>query len=329
MVKDLPESFFVIQAYTSLEAFTHAPAIIDRISEIKEYHLSPYIFMIWKDEGGLGKNFYYYLKKNYYIDTTEYLKAYIVDDRIFKTLGEVPNSEVYYFHKNKLVKKWDGKYDKLIAEQLPYEILSIGNPEVLKWENHPPYYHTNTSIFRPINDTFAIELFDGQEDRVRLVNIRTGKVVKVMHLYDIMDYIDVYMRIFKNPYNFSKEEIMINDTFHRRIKRTPLRVENVYVKDMNEIYLLTDASIYAKSSKTFYVPGEYNMPTFEVKQGSITNFSYGIIVKTDTSFKAKDTLFIPSFDIDSFYVNNFIVHENEFLKKIVYTTYRDICIITF
>ncbi|GIV29115.1 MAG: hypothetical protein KatS3mg028_0181 [Bacteroidia bacterium] len=313
--RELPESFFVIQAYTSLEAFTNAPAIIDRINEIRSSHLSPYIFMVWKDVGGLGNNFYYYLKKNYYIDTSEYLKAYIADEKIFKLLGEVPNSEIYYFHKNNLIKKWDGKYDKLIHDQLPYDIVMFGKSNVLKWENVPPYYHTNTSIFRPINDSLSIELFDGQEDRVRLVNTFTGKVLKVMPLYNIIDYTDVYMKIFKNPYNFSKDEILMNDTFHKRIKRTPLRIENVYAKNLNEIYLLSDASIYAKAPKSFYVPGEYKSPTFEVKQGSITNYSYGIIIKTDTSFKLLDTLFIPSFDIDSFYANNFIVHESEFLKK--------------
>lgn len=310
--KELPASFFVIQAYTGLEVFTNAPAIIDRMNEIKQYPC-PYVFMIWKDEGGLGNNFYYYLKKNYYIDTNQFIKAYIAND-LFKYLGEVPNSEVYYFHHRQLIKKWDGKYDK-IQESLPYDVIQFESPVVKKWENTPPYYHTNTSIFRPINDTLAIELFDGQDDRIRLVNLFNGKVMKVAHLYNLIDYVDVYMNVFKNPYNFSKEVILNNDTFHRRIQRTPLRVENVYVKDLNEIYLLSDASIYGPSPKEFYVPGEYKDSTFVVKQGSITNFSYGIILKTDTSLQIKDIFYIPSFDIDTFYANNFIVHESAFLKK--------------
>lgn len=311
--KPLPESFFLIQAYTSLEVFTNAPAIIDRMREISEQPC-PYVFMVWKDEGGLGSNFYYYLKKNYYIDTSEYLKAYL-DNNLFSYLKDVPNSEVYYFHQKKLIKKWDGKYDRISEKNLPYSVIEFGSPIEKKWENKPPYYHTNTSIFRPINDTLSIELFDGQEDRIRLVNMLTGKVLKIAPLYNLVDYVDVYMNIFKNPYNFPKEVILSNDTFHRRIQRTPMRVENVYVKNLSEIYLLSDASIYGPSPKEFYVPGEYKDSTFVVKKGSITNFSYGIILKTDTSLKIKDVFYIPSFDVDTFYANNFIVHESEFVRK--------------
>lgn len=307
--KELPESFFVVQAYTALEVFTNAPAIIDRMNEIKSYPC-PYVFMVWKDDGGLNKNFYYYLKHNYYIDTNRFIKAYLADE-LFKYLGDVPNSEVFYFHKNKLIKKWDGKYDR-IKEALPYNVIQIDSPVEKTWHNDPPYYHTNSSIFRPINDTLAIELFDGQDDRIRLVNLISGKVLKIAPLYNLIDYIDVYMNVFKNPYNFSKEVILYNDTLHRKIKRTPMRVENVYVKSMSEIYLLSDASIYGPSPKDYYVPGEYNDSTFMIKKGSITNFNYAIILKTDTSMKIKDILYIPTFDVDTFYANNFIIHEGAF-----------------
>jgi len=313
--KKLPESFFVVQAYTGLEVFTNAPAIIDRMREISQNQVCPYIFMVWKDNGGIGKNFYYYLKNNYYIDTNQYIKAYLSDEA-FKYLKDVPNSEVYYFHKGKMIKKWDGKYGR-INEVMPYDVLSIDNKiEYLEWFNDPPYYHQQNSIFSPINDTLAVELFDGQEDRIRLVNLKNGKVLKIAPLYDLIDYIDVYMNVFKNPYNFDKEVILKYDSIHRVIKRTPMRVENVYIKNLNEIYLLSNGSVYGPSPKEFYVPFEYNNDSFMViKKGTIKNFDFGIILKTDTSFKIKDVIYMPTFDVDTFYANNFILNQSAMVIK--------------
>lgn len=311
--KKLPITFFIIQANTQLELYTNAPAIIKRTREIQSNHYCPYVFFIWKDPAGIGnKHIVKFMKDNFYIDTTQFIKPFISEE-LYDLLGSTPNSEVYYFKERKLLKKWDGKYDRLPTNSLPHSFLSVEKENDIIWNDYSDYYHTNMSLYKPINDSLAVELFDGQEDRIRLTNILTGKVKKVMPLYNTINYIDVYIKIFNNPLNLSKEELERNDAYFKDIKRTPVRIGNAYVKNENEIYILGDVDVYHKAKSDFYIPGEYNTKTINVKKGALTNSNYALIIKTDTSFKVKDTLLMENFDeLNDFQKNHFFTWEDAF-----------------
>lgn len=288
--KELPRSFFVIQASTLLQGFTQSPQLIKRMEEIREYQLCPYVFMIWKDEGGVGKHFYKYLKEHYYIDTNEFVKAYISSelyDELDK-LGKNVNTNIHYFYNLKHYIKIDGKYER-VQTLLPYDLINI------KFDNQylladDSLYHTNQVDYFPINDTLAIELYDGHKARVRLTNIITGKVLKVFDFNQI-DHFGMFKR-YMNYLHLSDEEIRKNNEYLNSIQRSPIMIDRAYIKSINEIYLVGDVRIMHRSPKTKYIPGEFKSETIIVKKGSYTTSNFDIIIKTDTSFKVKDIKFV-------------------------------------
>jgi hypothetical protein len=300
--QELPSTFFVIQANTLLSTFTQSPQIIERLEEIKKYHLCPYIIMIWKDDAGIGKNFYKYLKENYYIDTTAFLKA-IISDELYSELGYNINTTIHYFYNQKHFIKIDGKYESLSKIFLPYDIVSIKFDDKYLLEDDE-YYHTNQVNYYPLNDTLAIELFDGHQDRVRLTNIINGKVNKVFDLNQI-DHIELFNK-FMNYLNLSEDELKKNNDYLNKIRRTPLRIDNVYIKNLSEIYLIGTAMISYRTPYIRYIPSDFKKETITIKPGDYVTDDFDIIIKTDTSFKVKDFNFINTILSNDYNNNNFI-----------------------
>lgn len=308
--KELPNSFFIIQANTLLPVFTQAPQIIERIEEIRKHQLCPYIFMIWKDEAGIGKHFFKYLKENYYIDTNDFVQAYIAPE-LYDQLGNNVNTTIHYFYNLKHFRKIDGKYERF-TELLPYDLISIkfDNKYLLEDDS---LYHTNQVNYYPINDTFAIELFDGHYDRVRLTNILNGKVLKIFNT-DQINHIDLFNK-FMNYLKLSEDELHKNNDYLNKIKRTPLRIDNAYIKSINEIYLIGTAQISYRTPEVRYIPGEFKSESIIVKQGDYITEDFGIIIKTDSSFKINDTKFINTFSNSEYNKNNFVDPTGGFYLK--------------
>ncbi len=309
----LPSSFFVIQASTLLEVFTNAPAIIKRIEEIKNYQPCPYILTVWKDDGGLGKNFYKYLKDNYYIDTNRYVKAFL-SDTLYNLLGEIPNSEIHYFYHDKRIFHGDGKYDRVPQSPLPYDLIELDKKEESIYKDDENGYHTNSSLYYPINDTLAIELADvgDVKNRARLINLVNGKIYKKFNAEQV-NYLDIFEKYF-NHLNWNKQQIIQTDKELERIKRTPLRIEGVQIISPHEIYLQCTPIISKKVTDTVYIPGEYNTETIVLKSGDILSTSYGLWIKTDTSLLIKDFLIIDALSETEYNANNFPVFTDRFMK---------------
>ena len=308
---ELPPSFFVVQGYTNIEVFTNAPAMIKRIEEIKQYQLCPYIFYIWKDNGGIGKkNFYKYLKENYYIDTNVYHKVF-VSDSLYDLLGTYPNSEIHYFHKGKRIFFCDGKYERVPKTSLPYEVIKIEEPEKSVFIEDENGYHSNGSFYYPINDTLGIELADigKSEERIRLVNLLNGKIYKKFNLNGF-DYVNLFKKYFGNTIEISEDAIKELE----RIRRTPFRVEEVQVISENKIYLQSTPIIPSIAKDTVYVPSEFKNKTLKFPPGSIIQNSYGLWLITDTSLTIKDTILINDIEENNYTSNNFILYTNRFFK---------------
>ncbi len=309
-VTELPKSFFVIQANTQMPVFTQAPQIIERLSEIKKNQLCPYIIMIWKDDAGIGKHFDKYLKDNYYIEADAFIKVIISSD-LYQMLGERPNTAIHYFYNQNQYKTIDGKHERL-NELMPYDLvtMSYDGKHPLKDDN---LYHTNQVDYFPINDTIAIELFDGHEDRVRLTNITNGRVLKIFDLTRV-NHLELFHR-FMNYMNVSEEEIKKNNEYLNQIKRSPLRIDKVYVKDANEIYLIGSAQISYKTKETRYIPADYKKETITIKKGDYITENFSIIIKSDTSFSLGDIKVIDTFENNEYNNNNFVDPAGGFYKS--------------
>lgn len=308
---ELPPSFFVVQGNSLLEVFTNAPAMIKRIEEIKQYQLCPYIFYIWKDDAGIGKkNFYKYLKENYYIDTNAFNKV-LISDSLYNLLGTYPNSEIHYFHKGKRIFYCDGKYERVPKTSLPYEILKVGELEKSVFIDDENGYHSNASFYYPINDTLAIELADigKPEDRVRLVHLLNGKIYKKFDAKNF-DYVNLFRNHFGNVREISEDAIKELE----RIRRTPFRIEEIQILSENEIYLQCTPIIPNIAKDTVYVPSEFKNKTQKFPPGSIIQSDYGLWLITDTSLKVKDTIVINDIEENDYTLNNFIPYTNMFFK---------------
>jgi len=257
----LPKSFFVVQANTQLPVFTQAPQIIERLEEIKKNQLCPYIIMIWKDDAGIGNHLDKYLKDNYYIEQDAFTKAF-VSKELYEMLGDPPNTAIHYFYNQNRYKTIDGKHERW-NELLPYDLISISydGKHDLKDDN---LYHTNQVDYFPINDSLAIELFDGHEDRVRLTNITNGRVLKIFDLTKV-NHLELFHQ-FMNYMEVSEEEIKKNNEYLSKIKRSPLRIDKAYVKNADEIYLIGSAQISYKTKETRYIPGEQDIYRVIIKK---------------------------------------------------------------
>jgi hypothetical protein len=284
-------TYFLVQMHSGIEAFTNAAALVRRLEEIKKFQSCKNIVYLVKDDGELGDNLYYYLNKNFYIDTSRNQKI-IVDDKLFDKLGYATNSSIYFIKNNTFIKKIDGKYENLLHD-LGTDILNISMTklEVKGWENTPPFIRNIANLLYPFNDTLCIEMADTQEDRIRLVDKRNGKVLKILPLYDILDYKSVYFNKFKNPLGISNDYFDRKDSILRHIKRTPLRIENIQYESDDEIYLLGDFNVYYPSKYNFYIPSDFNK-TIKVNKGSSTNVSVATIFKLNFGLKIVDTLFL-------------------------------------
>ena len=272
------------------------------MENIKKYQFCPYIFLIWKDGGGIGKNFKTYLKENYYVTENEFVLP-LISDELYGTLGDSPNSVVHYFHNQQRILRIDGKYDDIPVSPLAYDFIKIDRKDKLILSDSS-YFHSNQVDYFAINDSLSIELFDGHKDRVRLTNITNGKVLKVFDL-DQIDYKNLYKQFF-NFSNISIEAINESDDFLNHIKRTPLRIDKVYVKGINEIYLIGNATVEHRTDKKRYIPGEYKSETIVVNPGDFVTDGFDIVIKTDTSFRALDYVLIDqSSNLD--YTNNHFV----------------------
>ncbi len=312
--KPLPNAFFVIQASTALEVFTNAPAIIDRMAEIKKYQPCPYIFGIWKNDGGLGRNFYRYLKDNYYIDTS-YFSQHYLSDTLYNLLGSAANNNIHYFYRGKRVFFCEGKYERVPQTPLPYDIVHLGKEEITPFQESDDYYHTNLSWYFPINDTLGIELFDAGSaaDRVRLCNLQTGEVYKRFDPSQI-NYIDIFNKYFSHL-GWDSTAISEGDKELTYTKRTPLRVDHISVISPEEIYLQCTPGITQKLKDTAYIPGEYGTETITLKPGDLLGSSYGLWLKTDVSLSVKDTFVIDDLTKNEYTLNNFPLYTDKFTSS--------------
>lgn len=276
---------------TGIEVFTNAPAIISRMEEMEKYQSCPYKIFLIKDDGELGENIFYFLKKNFYIDTGKYTKV-IIDEKLYDSFGFSENSSIYFVKNNRILKKKDGKYENLLTD-FNTSLVDVHKTEikVYEWNNRPPFIRTNVTSIYPFNDTLLLELADSQSDRIRFTDLRTGEVVKVFDLYGLLDYKWVYFKKFKNPLGISEEYFDKRDSLLRKIKRTPLRIEDVRFVSENEIYLLGDFSVFHPSKYDFYVPSDFKK-TIKVKKGSATTSSFATLLKVNKKFEITDTLFL-------------------------------------
>ena len=312
--KPLPNAFFVIQASTLLEVFTNAPAIMARMEEMKKYQPCPYIFGIWNDDGGLGKNFNRYLKDNYYIDTSYFVKQYL-SDTMYNLLGRAVNNQIHYFYRGKREFFCEGKYEHIPQEPLPYDIIELGEKEVSHFEESDDYYHTNMSWYFPVNDTLGVELFDAGkvEDRMRLCNLQTGRVYKKFDVSQI-DYLGIFNQYYGHL-GWDSTAIIEGDKELTYIKRTPLRIEYVNVISPEEIYLQCTPAITKKLTDTVYIPGEFNTETIILKPGDLMDSYYGLWIKTDTSFSIKDMIIVDNLTENEYNLNNFFIDTDKFLAS--------------
>ncbi len=315
--KELPPSFFVIQANTLLPSFTQGPQIVKQIDDIRKKQLCPFIFIIWKDEGGVGKHFYRFVKENYNLDTNKFLKIYL-SDTIYNILGlNHPNTAVHYFYNLTHYKTIDGKYERL-TDILPYDLIKVTFDKKCLMEDDN-YYHTNQVSYFGINDTLAIEFFDSSQDYIRLTNLTNGKIFKIFDLSQI-DYLGKFQN-YMNYLNLSAEEVKQGNDFLKNIKRTPLKIYDVYIKNVSEIYLLGSCIIAYKTRKKYYIPSEFKKETITLKPGDVITSNFGIIIKTDTSFKVREIKILDEIKDNEYNTKNFVdITSGFYLKdKDVYT----------
>lgn len=284
-------TFFLIHMRTGIEVFTNAPAIISRLEEMEKFQSCPYKIFLIKDDGELGENIYFFLKKNFNIDTGKYVKV-IIDSKLYDLFGFSQNNSIYFIYRNQIRKKIDGKYENLLTD-FNTSLVDVHKTEkkVYEWINRPPFIRTLATLIFPFNDTILLELADTQNDRIRFTDIRTGNVVKVLDLYGLLDYKWIYFYKFKNPLGISEEYFDKRDSLLRKIKRTPLRIENAQYVSENEIYLMGDFSVFHPSKFDFYVPSDFKK-TIKVKKGSATTTSFATLLRVNQKFEITDTLIL-------------------------------------
>lgn len=304
-------SFFVIKAQTILSYYTNVPAIKRQISEIRKYQVCPNILMVWVDNGKVGdRQFKKYLSENYDINESSGIKI-IVSEELADYLGgkDFPNSQVYYFYKGKCIYQHDGKYDFIPEHPLPYDFLDIKFNKRIIFEDST-YLRTNQISFFPICDRLAIELADTHQDRIRLTDLETGRVLRVFEHSQIdwpKVFADVYSRLKNLPDGAQSAEIIRKGMdFFNQIKRTPLMIDNVYVKSVNCIYLIGDLSFPRTVQKKTYVPSEYKSDKIVIKKGEWVQESLTILIETDTTFTIKNLSFIPDFEQDVYFKKHLI-----------------------
>ncbi len=309
--KPKSNSFFVIQCKTNIELYTNAPAIIRRYREIRSHQICPYVYFICYDGAGVGDSIYAYFKKNFYVDTNEFTKIFL-NKKLYSLLGDVKNSRVIYFNNNKVYEILDGKYDN-VKNTFQYDFLKIKNKKYYSWDKKYGL-HTVSSRYYPINDTLSVELADSQEDRIRLTNIRNGKILNTFPLYHKINYQDVIYKKFNLESKIDFKSVKKMDSIFKDLKRTPLRIENVYVKNKDSIFLIGYVTyFYFPAENDFYIPGDYWL-TKKVRKGEITNKDFGIILLTNSNFEIKDTFFLNPFD--NLFKTKFVTYANGFFPYI-------------
>lgn len=300
--KEIPTSFFVIQANTQQSTFTLAPQIIERMQEIHNTQLCPYVIFIWKDDAGIGeKNLHTYLKRNFYIDTSVFIQA-IISDELFDILGNNSNSVVHYFYNQKPYIKIDGKYENL-NKLLPYDLFSFNFEQQLLWEDSL-IYHSNQVSYYPINDSLVIELADDNEIQVRLTDLKSGKIYSYLD-NSSFDYISLFVKYMANL-GLSEEEMRASSAYLDSIKRTPFKISHVYVKSPSEIYLVADGIISYRVKEKRYIPAEFKEETIVVNVGEYITMPFDMILKVDSSLKITSLKFIDRFENTKYNKSHFI-----------------------
>lgn len=290
--REIPNSFFVIQANTLQSAFTLAPQIIERMQEIQKTQLCPNVILIWKDEGGIGeKNLGAFLKRSFYIDTSAYIQA-CISDELYDILGNNNNSVVHYFYNQKLFLKIDGKYEN-INKLLPYDLFTFNYEQKLMWDDSL-LYRSNQASYYPINDSLVIELADDNEIQVRLTDLKSGKIYYSLD-NSSFDYISLFSK-YMSKLGLSEEEMRYSRAYLDSIKRTPFRISHVYVKSPAEIYLVADGIISFRVKKKRYIPAEFKEETIVVNVGEFITMNFTMILKTDSTLKIKTLKFVDNFE---------------------------------
>ena len=226
------------------------------------------------------------MKTNYSV-LTDSLVVNIVSADLYDTLGAYPNTKIFYFHHGEMLLEIDGKYERVPEKPLTYDLVSFSLDSIVPFEDSITY-HSNQADYYLVGSDLVVELHDSQSSRVRLTDLYTGKVLKIFD-HNTVDHISIFQK-YLNHIGASMEEVKSMDNYLKSIQRTPLRIDRVYARSPNEIYLVATAAISYRVKQKRFIPSDYKKETIVVPKGEYISEDFGVLIRTDTSFSVNEVI---------------------------------------
>lgn len=318
-------SFFLILAKTGVETFTNAPAIMRQIRDIRNTQVCPYILIVWYDDGQIGeKQFKGLIEKYFEIRESDYLKTFISNELVEILGRNFPNSMVYYFYNEKIIYQHDGKYDFFPNNPLPYDLINVTDEGLIKITD-TAIFRSSGSIVKAVNDTLCLELADAHNERLRLIDLKRGKTIRIFDesRFNVPNlFYEVAMRYYRPKKFINKENIVREVAKLNAIRRSAFKIDNVYLYDTT-LYIAGTLNSTIPASRRFYVPYDYKDRTQVIRKGEPVDQDICFVIKSNLNFEVQDILFMPDFDHDN-YTRNHMVDPTSFFyeengKFIVYS----------
>lgn len=303
-------TFFLILAKTNVETYTNAPAILRQIRDIRRTQLCPYILIIWKDDGKIGeKQFKKYLERSYGLEETQFLKTFINDTLVDFIDTKFPNSMVFYFHEGKIIYAHDGKYDFFPDRPLPYNIVSLHKDSTGRI-SESAFLRSTLSEFLCLNDTLCLELADVHNERLRLIDLKNRKTLKVFD-ESRFNVTELYYRIISRYFsNLDKAAIARQIHKLNSIRRSAFRISKLYVRD-SVVFIITELTSSIPAQHKIFVPVDYKEKNIAIRKGELIDEDIFLIIKTDKFLNVLDTFFLADLDQDA-YMSNYLCDPTTF-----------------
>ncbi len=297
---EIPNSYFVVTANTSVSSHTLAPAIIKAYREIRTF--DPYIpiYIIYRSDGAVNKkNQERFFKRVYKIDLNNEKEPVtaIGSNALFRSMN-YGNDMVkwFYVYKRRLLVRNMIKLHDLSSYKyrFPKDLIDIGPLEKTTIRNDSILLSPLMDMMRPYKGENFLYITD-IENNLYILNSKTGEF-EASYDKESISGVDIYCEI------IAKDSL--NCAYARKRAsslRSLSRDENFFVNAAyadGRIYVASDLQIYVPLKDTPYKKGKLvyinEEGKREVYKGDFA-FAYSVLIEMDTFLNYRDSYFINDF----------------------------------
>ncbi len=300
---DVPDTYFIILANTSISINTAAPAIIMKINQILESQHCQHIYLVYGDDVGVGEKYFTtYLAENIF----KYLKdhrslPFIVDHEAYGAMGPRPNPSLLFVNQQQLALRLDAKYDDLPA-YLPCQKMKLMPREEVVYIDKDSFQVNLLSYYYRLDDFRFIELSDFN-NRMGILHVETGKFERVFD-HQSLQGVDLYSRyISRDTADVTVAGFF--DQYLHSVNRLSLNFEHVSVDARKQLLVSGSTSIGVKAPKNLSYRDDVTGKKQVIRKGELVGMYFPFLLRMDSAF---------TFNVEEIYFYN-PLEDNPKLEK--------------